>query len=115
MVDTKKPSNKIFGKAAGSVKNKRLGNPIKPLYYLVGKHFIVIDESIANELNFSSSENMELYFQQEITNEDCIILRPFKVGEVGRKRKEQDERGQLNNFYKFASANQNHSQNFSIQ
>jgi len=74
-------SNKIYVKRHPITKNSNLRNPIKRLYFLEGKHFIIIDKSITDKLNFSDTENNELYFQQEVTEDHCIILRPFKLSE----------------------------------
>ncbi len=52
-------------------------NPIKKFHLLEGKHFVVIDESIIERLDFS--ENDELYFEQAVTQEGNIILRPYKL------------------------------------
>jgi len=60
-------------------KNSDQVNPIRTVHFLEGKHFIVIDESITERLKFFDKENKELYFQQEVTEDGCIILRPFKM------------------------------------
>ncbi|MGI0023038.1 MAG: hypothetical protein ACRD9Q_09280, partial [Nitrososphaeraceae archaeon] len=73
--------NKTFGKNTNYVKHKDFEYPIKKCHILEGKHFIVIDDSITEKLNFFDSENKDLYFQQEVTDDDCIILRPFKMSE----------------------------------
>ena len=74
-------SNKTFGKNTDNVKNKQFEYPIKKCHILEGKHFIVIDKSITEKLNFFNSENKEFYFQQEVTEDSCILLRPFKMSE----------------------------------
>ena len=81
MGDIDQSSNKTFGKKIDSNKNKDIEYPIKKLHLLEEKHFIVIDRSIAQRLSFFDPENTELYFQQELTEDDCIILRPFKMRE----------------------------------
>ena len=88
MDDIDKSSNKTFGTAGGNVENK-YGYPIHKCHFLEGKYFVVIDGSIVEQLNFSSSRNTELYFEQEITKEDCIVLHPLNIGEVGRQRDKQ--------------------------
>jgi hypothetical protein len=83
MDDTELPSNKIFGNTIQDVKNenKNLDHPIKKCHFLEGKYFTVIDESIVEQLNFFWSEISELYFQQEVTEDGCIILRPYKMSD----------------------------------
>jgi hypothetical protein len=51
-------------------------NPIKKCHVLEGKHFVVIDKSITDKLNFGS-ENDEVYFEQVLTSEGQIVLHPF--------------------------------------
>jgi hypothetical protein len=53
-------------------------NPIKKCHVLEGKHFVVIDKSITDKLNFES-ENEEVYFEQTLTPEGNIVLCPFKM------------------------------------
>ena len=81
MDDKEQLSNKIYGTGAHIVKNRDFRNPIRRIYFLEGKQFIIIDKSIAEKLNFSDPENKELYFEQEATEDGCIILRPFKLSE----------------------------------
>jgi hypothetical protein len=77
--DIIKPNTKTFGKRIEGDENNSIEFPIKRIHHLDGKHLIVIDKSIAQKLNFFDAENAELYFQQELTEDSCIILRPFKV------------------------------------
>ena len=81
MNDIDYSGNKTFGKNTNNVKNKDLGYPIKKCHLLEGKHFIVIDKTITEKLNYFDTEDMELYFQQEVSEDGCIILRPFKMSE----------------------------------
>ena len=81
MDDKEHLGNKTCGDGVRVRENSELTSPIKPVYYLQGKHFIVIDNSIVEKLKFSNIENKELYFQQEVTDDGCIVLRPFKMSE----------------------------------
>jgi len=81
MNDREHLGNKTFGYEVHIDKNDDLGNPIKRVYFLEGKYFTVIDKSITEKLRFSDIENKELYFQQELTDDECIILRRFKMSE----------------------------------
>lgn len=81
MDDIDGSSNKTFGESIHKVKNKNLEHPIKKLHFLEGKPFIIIHKSIAEKLNFFDPGNTELYFEQELTEDGCIILRQFKMRE----------------------------------
>jgi len=52
------------------------GSPIKKCHCLEGKHFVVFDESILQKAGIIDDE---LYFLQEITDDGCIILRPYRL------------------------------------
>lgn len=58
--------------------NANIDNPVKKCHYLEGKHFIVFDESILQKAGIIDDE---LYFLQEITDDGCIILRPYRLKE----------------------------------
>jgi hypothetical protein len=81
MNDLDLADSKEQGHSATQFKTTDSDLPIKKCYYLEGKYFIVIDKTIAELLNFSAYENTELYFQQEVINGDCIVLRPYKMRE----------------------------------
>ena len=77
MDDIDRSGNKTFRIRTSNDKNKDIESPIKKCHYLEGKHFIVIDKSITEKLNFFDPDNTELYFEQGLTEAGCIILRPF--------------------------------------
>ena len=52
-------------------KNADVENPIKQLYHLNGKYFIVLDKSIIDKLKLLDDNN---YFRQEATTDGRIIL-----------------------------------------
>jgi len=76
MDDIDRSSNKSFSISTGKAKNGLC--PIKKCHYLEGKYFTVFDISIVEKLGIF---NDELYFYQELTDDGCIILRPYKVSE----------------------------------
>ena len=80
MNDIELPTNKISVNNEGNEGIKE-NHPIKQCHFLQNKWFIVIDESITKQLKFYDAGYKELYFQQEVTEADCIILRPFKMSE----------------------------------
>ncbi len=51
--------------------------PIKQLYHLNGKYFIVLHESIIDRLKLSDDNN---YFRQEATTDNKIILQLVESG-----------------------------------
>ena len=72
--------NKITRKTNVNFKNKKVTeNPLKKCHFLEGKYFVVIDNLIIEKLHFIDSEVNELYFQEELSSDGCIILRPFKM------------------------------------
>ena len=73
--------NKEHEHSTAQSKFKNLEQPIKKCHNLEGKYFIVIDKSIVEKLNFSIYEDTELYFQQGITDQGSIILRPYKIND----------------------------------
>jgi len=79
MDDKEHLGNKTFGKNPNNLKSKDFDRPIKKCHSLDGKFFIVIDKTITDKLNFSDVENTEIYYQQEVTEDNCILLRPFKL------------------------------------
>jgi len=81
MDDKEQPGNKICADGVHLTETSDLVIPIKKVHFLEGKYFIVIDETIREKLKFSDNENKELYFQEEVIDDGCIILRPFKMGE----------------------------------
>lgn len=53
--------------------------PVKKCHCLEGKHFVVIDESIIERLGIQKFEDWQIYFQQELTQDNSIILRIFRL------------------------------------
>ena len=74
-------SNEIFKNGSEGAKHNAFVNPIQKCHLLEGKHFVVIHKTIMEKLKPFNAETDELYFQQEVTAEGCIILRPFKMME----------------------------------
>ncbi len=72
-------NRKTFGKRNESVKTGEAEHPVKRIHLLDGKYFIIIDRSIAEDLKFVDTDNTELYFRQEVTDDGCIILSPFRI------------------------------------
>ena len=81
MNDTDRPDMEEQDHSVTKPKVKDLELPIKKCHYLEGKYFIVIDKSIVEKLCFSNYEDTEIYFQQGISEQGSIILRPHKMRE----------------------------------
>lgn len=77
MDDIDNSTNKTFVSIDGAKNNN---HPIKKCHFLDGKYFIVIDNSIVEKLTSSGIDEMELYFQQELTKNGSLILHPFRIG-----------------------------------
>ncbi len=77
MDDITNHNTKTFGKRIEN--DNKVELPIKMIHHIDGKHLIIIDKSIAQKLNFFDPDNGQLYFKQELTEDNCIILRPFKM------------------------------------
>lgn len=77
MDNTENSGNKTFVSTDAIVNND---HPIKKCHFLDGKYFIVIDHSIVEKLTLSGIDEIELYFQQELTKNGSIILHPFRIG-----------------------------------
>lgn len=48
---------------------------IKKCHFFDGKYFVVIDKSIMDRLKLFKPQGADIFFQQELTDDHCIILR----------------------------------------
>lgn len=51
--------------------------PVRKCHFLDKKYFVVIDNSIIERINVFDTHN--LYFKQELNEDGCVILRPYKM------------------------------------
>lgn len=67
--------------------------PIKKCHCLEGKYFVVIDQSIIQSLNYISTDNSDLYFEEVLIPDGSITLRQFRLRNIhDRKIDDSDER-----------------------
>ena len=63
-----------------NTENNETSYPIHKLHCLDGKHFVVIDKSLIERLGMVNDS--ELYFQQELTQDNSIELRIFRFKSI---------------------------------
>lgn len=56
-------------------KNHITDAEVKRCHFLAGKHFIVFADSIVEKIGITDEE---FYFHQELSDDGCIILRPYR-------------------------------------
>lgn len=76
LIDIPKPINRRPPAINRENRSKIINNNhLKKCHFLDGKYFIVIDESITRELSLSKFSDSDLFFQQVLSEDHCIIMR----------------------------------------